>query len=419
MRLAMRLLRFSLLISLAVVPAAAAEPCRPIAGIESLLRPGLVLLLGEIHGTSESPAFVGDAACHVADRGLPLVVALELPVTGQGGLDSFLGSDGGTEARRAFLAGPFWAKSYQDGRSSQAMLELIERVGRLRRSGAEVRVALFDTGASAGGQARDRGMARRLLELTEADPEAVTLVLTGNIHSRTGPGRPGNADFQPMGYLLARDSAPGRVVALDQAHGGGTAWVCTPRCGVTRLGGRRGERPWEIEIGDAPPSGHDGWYRVGGITASPPARLPDSERQSLRSEAIRQAAARPPSPKTPAAPSSEPAGLLTAAERSLQGRWQGYDHRGGFRTWSLDVQGRGFRAEGSGDWYQGHLVVRADRQPAWIDFVIEECDCAYEGSTSEALFGWTGASLLLAASEPGDPRPAGLQGGGLMRFEPR
>ena len=158
---------------------------------------------------------------------------------------------------------------------------------------------------------------------------------------------------------------------------------------------------------------------MGGITASPPAHLLEAERQALRSEAVARAGARQPSPERPAPPRPEPEGPLTTAERSLQGRWQGYDHRGGFRTWSLEVQGRGFRAEGSGDWYQGHLVVRADRQPAWIDFVIEECDCAYEGSTSEALFGWTGAALLLAAPEPGNPRPAALQGGGLMRFEPR
>lgn len=112
---------------------------------------------------------------------------------------------------------------------------------------------------------------------------------------------------------------------------------------------------------------------------------------------------------------------LSAAEKSLQGRWQGYDSERGFKTWSLDVTARSFRSEGRSDWYEGRLVVRNDRQPPWIDFVIERCDCAYEGSTSKAVFGLRGDSLLVAAAAPDKPRPAALETRGvqLMRFDPR
>ena len=79
------------------------------------------------------------------------------------------------------------------------------------------------------------------------DTEGVTLILTGNLHSRTHRGRPGDLDYEPMGFLLSGILAPGRVVSLDQAHGGGTAWICSPGCGVAQLGGRRqGDRPGRV-----------------------------------------------------------------------------------------------------------------------------------------------------------------------------
>ena len=54
------------------------------------------------------------------------------------------------------------------------------------------------------------------------------MVLTGNLHSRTGPGIPGNADYEPMGHLLSRRVPAGRLVSLVQANGAGSAWICSP-----------------------------------------------------------------------------------------------------------------------------------------------------------------------------------------------
>ena len=44
----------------------AAASCEPIEGIQALLKPGRVLLLGELHGTVESPEFTREVACHAA-----------------------------------------------------------------------------------------------------------------------------------------------------------------------------------------------------------------------------------------------------------------------------------------------------------------------------------------------------------------
>ena len=128
-----------------------------------------------------------------------------------------------------------------------------------------------------------------------------------------------------------------------------------------------------------------------------------------------------PSRQEPIPVTAPPDKPLSPAEADLQGRWQGFDARSGSRAWSLEVAGRAFRAAGLGEWYEGRLVVRGDRQPAWIDFVIERCRCAYEGTTSEGVFDRDDDSLGVAAAAPGNPRPASLddRAAQLLRFEPR
>src|SRR5436305_6218569 len=61
-----RIRSLSLLLALAICPrgalAAGTEPpplaCHPVEGLAPLLRPGTILLLGELHGSRESPAIV-------------------------------------------------------------------------------------------------------------------------------------------------------------------------------------------------------------------------------------------------------------------------------------------------------------------------------------------------------------------------
>jgi len=145
------------------------EPCRPIDGLEPLLKAGNVLLLGELHGTVESPAFVFDVACHAAGKGLPVVVGLELWPGEQERVDAFLESMGTDEDRDALLEGPTWQSSYQDGRNSRAMLDLIDGLRKLRAGELPVRLALFDASGKAGGQQRERDMARNLAAAGEDD----------------------------------------------------------------------------------------------------------------------------------------------------------------------------------------------------------------------------------------------------------
>jgi len=51
------------------------------------------------------------------------------------------------------------------------------------------------------------------------------------------------------------------------------------------------------------------------------------------------------------------------------------------------------------------IHVRAGSRPAQIDFEIEDCRCSFAGMTSEGIFYWDEDSIVIAAPEPGTPRP--------------
>ena len=60
---------------------------------------------------------------------------------------------------------------------------------------------------------------------------------------------------------------------------------------------------------------------------------------------------------------------------------------------------------GDDDWYEGHIAIRNDSDPAQLDFVIDDCLCRYKGMTSQAIYRWNGDALEVSAPTPGDPRP--------------
>jgi len=86
-------------------------------------------------------------------------VALELTPAAKSGIETFLQSAGKLSDRKDLLSGSLWQQSYQDGRTSRAMADLLDGLARLRREGHSVRVALFDAQPAGGGQARERAMA--------------------------------------------------------------------------------------------------------------------------------------------------------------------------------------------------------------------------------------------------------------------
>jgi hypothetical protein len=246
---------------------------------EALTAP--LVLVGEIHGSVEIPAAFGSLVCHALARRPheAILVGLEIFSSAQGAIDAFLASDGGASARNALLEHEFWQREYQDGRSSRAMLALLDELRGYGAAGGKLHVRAIDPPRFESASDRDAAMASTLSAAMDALRPAQTLVLVGNVHSRTLEGYPWDAAaaFVSLGARL-RATHPG-LTALDIKAAGGTVWICRsadPKdCGVRdqRATSISGPTP-RIELDRQPfaASGYSGTLMMGRLTASPPAR---------------------------------------------------------------------------------------------------------------------------------------------------
>ncbi len=216
-----------------------------------------------MHGTVEAPKAIEQLICNALSEGLEVTVGLELPRVDQQAIDLFLDSENLESARNMVLGLNFWARQYQDGRASQAMLQLLEAMRLLKLSGKPVNVILIDKPSSSD---RDFEMADRILTEVQKRPSNFFAVLTGNLHNRVNPGG------TRMGTRVLAELGKGKVVSLRQSYAGGSAWVCLSGegCGVHKLGGR-GTGEVGISFDPALPD-YDGIYEMDSIHGSRPAR---------------------------------------------------------------------------------------------------------------------------------------------------
>ena len=183
-----------------------------------------LLLVGEIHGTAQTPALIAGLATRMAVSERPLLVGLEIPRDEQKRLQGFLTSAGTEQDRDKLLAGDFWQRDYQDGRSSAAMLELLESLRALALK-RDVQVLAFDVPATAKttGALRDQRMAEHIASALKASPRARGLILAGNFHTRIQDSAPWDPKFRFMGHHLQEfDPYAIEVIGIS-----GSAWICT------------------------------------------------------------------------------------------------------------------------------------------------------------------------------------------------
>ncbi len=221
---------------------------------------GSVWWFGEMHGTVESPAFIGDVACAVAQAGQHVQVGLEIWNTEQRAIDRFLENG----ERDALLAGPFWTA--HDGRSSTAMVDLLDRVRWLRRAGARVDVIAYDVTNKP-----DRDEAMAIKVLASRDAYGVFIGLSGNIHSRRTKWN----ETTPLVSHLVDAKLPVRT--HDVSASGGSMWACMatgdsePVCGEHPMNKDvAAGTPWTL--GPPKDASHDGVYYVGATKAAFPAK---------------------------------------------------------------------------------------------------------------------------------------------------
>lgn len=234
-----------------------------------------MLIIGELHGTQEFPRLVADVAAAALPQG-KVVVALELSADAQLVVDNYIESNGTTDDRTALLSHGVWQS--EDGRTSAAVVELVEACRRMAQQDASLTVALIDARRDEWATAdrdfairRDQLMADRLMA---AGAHGAVVALLGNIHARLDNDfvLPMPTGYEPVAALVKQRR---EVVSLLGVHAGGTAWCLMdrgqgPSAGAHPVRGQdRGPERF-LSVTD-PCQGYSGVAYVGPVNDSPPA----------------------------------------------------------------------------------------------------------------------------------------------------
>ena len=237
--------------------------CAPIPGAEALwTHPGLrFVLVGEMHGTKETPAIFADLVCSARTTKRTVIAALEF--RDQHAVDASLGTEPRQARMKALLSTEEWKGS--DGRASQAMLALLERLRSLEAEGVLSRVIAFSASGHSGAQ-DEQAMASALLTKSASDLDALIIVLTGNLHAAKKPLLEA-VPYPPMGAFLP----PAQTISLLVTDLGGEAWNRqNGTCGPHRLASSGGAHRGITLV--SPHAGYDGVLSTGvAATSSKPA----------------------------------------------------------------------------------------------------------------------------------------------------
>jgi hypothetical protein len=217
-------------------------------------------------------------------------LGLEIPHTEQPVIDRFLASAGRPDDRAALVIGRFWHYKTPDGRSSRAMVELIDRMRVLK-----IPVLAFDRPMDSpmtDPSERDIGMATNILAAA-TDPTSIVITLSGNVHNRKN----GFRKQVTMGQHLVQQGAT--VLSLNGDYGTGSSWMLRqkdgngpdgggpgPIFGRAALGKTTAPAPHAITLEASQDGAYDGTFNIPSPTFSPPAAMPMTERQKLRGELV-------------------------------------------------------------------------------------------------------------------------------------
>ncbi len=256
------------------------------------------LVLGELHGTNEAPALIGQLLCGLAERGDRVLLAVEFSAMYDPAWQEAWAL--APDEFAAAVAEQGW-RGRKDGVASRAMWRLVTRAHALKTSGAAIDIVAFNG-------ARDEKQAARFARLPGQEPHEAaqaeniaraaekasydrTIVLVGNAHAALKP----IFGYEPMAPKL---KAYGSVRTLGMTYGDGASWNClmtTPEGlkpgeaappSAVKCAAHKGKGLPDpglgvhMALGAFPgrdPSGFfDGYFWVGPISASPPA-VPDED----------------------------------------------------------------------------------------------------------------------------------------------
>lgn len=245
----------------------------PLALLVDAIGTNKLVLLGEMHGSREIPPLVGDLVAHEVRDASRVVLALEITSLDQPVVDRYMNSAGNRADTEALLAGSHWQDPNHDGRDSQAMFALIERMHSIKHHGTDVAVDFFD---APGDGERNQRMAEHLRALVQREPRAVVLVLTGNIHAMTASPPWGMLDSS--GKPIAMPPTAGQrlidlhPLSINIDAAGGEAWNCqNDGCKPHPMFNRGPQKEATLEYSKPAESAWMATLTLPRFTASPPA----------------------------------------------------------------------------------------------------------------------------------------------------
>lgn len=215
-----------------------------------------VVVVGDLHGTNESPAVFYDLACAFAnDQGKERrFIGLELPEK----FDAYFMKP--SESLEAMLEDEFWNKM-GDGRHSAAMRAMVAQLMKMRlvRSGQVKLIALERRPIDAAG-------AEKLVDLLSEESGSRALVFIGNAHARKTRMRQQRVD--PFALVLQKAGMD--VLALDALAGSGSWWTCLSGCAARPVFPQPRGNEVKIVVNRCSSSdcAYDGYYYVPRLTVS-------------------------------------------------------------------------------------------------------------------------------------------------------
>jgi hypothetical protein len=203
--------------------------CPRVEGLQLITeRVPKLIFIGEWHGTEEMPAATFSLACHLLASGKKVHLSLEFNTDWSASLQAATRSTAENAQAFSDLA-TRWntLRKFPDGRSSEAMWRLLERLALLPASSRErLRMSAFDTRIwearfPGENQYQDAGMAAALVREVESGSDEITIAFTGELHARLTPN---TVSFKPrpIAYLVSIARPKWQLLSLKAQAEGGT-----------------------------------------------------------------------------------------------------------------------------------------------------------------------------------------------------
>jgi hypothetical protein len=182
------------------------------------------VLIGEMHGTNESPQYTEGIVNLWLNAGQKVILGIEMYGLEQGRIDSFLITGDFSIIEKM----PFFNQHMQYGTSSKAMANLIKSCYKKNN----LKIICLDITDYRKTDNKDSMMAVCINNTLRLNPGYEIITLTGNIHNKLDSNQFG----KPMGYWLYKIPASllkrNEIASIEVVFDSGSAWCCQPDCGV-------------------------------------------------------------------------------------------------------------------------------------------------------------------------------------------